>query len=109
MPIPSNAHPASSVANEMTPAAPTLKAVDVGISGDRVDDHGVSRSDPTVRTAPFPPVDIDAILGRKMFTTARRIEIRYYRRLLFFKLLNLMLKVRHLLFELPRKIFSYVL
>ena len=75
------AHPASSAANEMSPAFPTPKSLDVVVSGNGLNDRGGSISNPTAGATPHPTVDIDKILGRKVFTTSRRLKLRYYRRL----------------------------
>ena len=100
-PTTSEPNHASGAANEKSPAFPTLKSVNVAVSGNGLNDRGESISDPTVGATPLPTVDIDKILGRKVFTTLRRLNLRYYRRLLFFKLVNTTRKARDLLLECP--------
>ena len=81
----------------------------IGVTRSGGEDNSISSSDPTAWTPPVPFIDIDDVLGRKWFTTTRRNKLRYYRRLLFFKFLYLASKVRHGLFETPRKLLSRIL
>ena len=84
------------------PLAPELVNRSVPINGPK-SFGDPAFGDPAARTAALPFVDIDVVLGRKVFTASRRLKLRYYRRLLFFKALYLFLKARDFLFELPRK------